>query len=142
MCRSSLPPNIYNLQFDYAQAASLIGDRNARSHEYTLQLRPFDADTSGTHLGVPVLAASVGALLDRGTRGGAIITGPLNLGGSLDQLADPVAIAELAVDKGASVLLLPVTARRELMNLPDDIWTKLNMEFYSDAADAVFKLLE
>ncbi len=126
----------------YASAANLIGDRNARSHEYTVQLRPFDADTSGTHLGVPVLAAFVGALLDRGTRGAAIVTGPLNLGGSLDQLADPVAIAELAVDKGASVLLLPVTARRELNNLPDDIWTKLNIEFYSDAADGVFKLLE
>ena len=126
----------------YASAANLIGDRNARSHEYTIQLRPFDADTSGTHLGVPVLAAFVGALLDRSTRGAATITGPLNLGGSLDRLADPVAIAELAVDTGASVLLLPVTARRELMNLPDDIWTKLNIEFYSEAADAVFKLLE
>lgn len=126
----------------YASAANLIGDRNPRSHEYTVQLRPFDADTTGTHLGVPVLAAFVGALLDRSTRGATIITGPLNLGGSLDQLADPVAIAELAVDKGASVLLLPVTARRELMSLPDDIWTKLNIEFYRDAADGVFKLLE
>ncbi len=80
------------------------------------------------------------APLPREREGG--ITGPLNLGGSLDRMADPVAIAELAVDKQASVLLLPVTARRELMNLPDDIWTKLNIEFYSAAADAVFKLLE
>ena len=126
----------------YTNAANLIGDRNARAHEYTIQLRPFDADTSGTRLGVPVLAAFVGTLLDRGTRGAAIIAGPLNLGGSLDQLADPVAIAELAVDKGASVLLVPVAARKELTNLPDDIWTKLNIEFYSDAADGVFKLLE
>lgn len=126
----------------HTNAASLIGDRNARAHEYTIQLRPFDADTPGTRLGVPVLAAFVGTLLDGGTRGAAIIAGPLNLGGSLDQLADPVAIAELAVDKGASVLLVPVTARKELMNLPDDIWTKLNIEFYSEAADGVFKLLE
>ena len=126
----------------YANPSGLIGDRNARAHEYTVQLRPFDADRSGTRLGVPVLAACVGALLDRGTRGGAIIAGPLNLGGSLDRLADPVAIAELAVDKQASVLLLPVTARRELAELPDDIWTKLNIEFYSDAPDGVFKLLE
>ena len=126
----------------YTNAGTLIGDRNARAHEYTIQLRPFDADTSGTRLGVPVLAAFVGTLLDRGTRGAAIIAGPLNLGGSLDQLADPVAIAELAVDKGASVLLVPVAARKELTNLPDDVWTKLNIEFYRDAADGVFKLLE
>ena len=39
-------------------------------------------------------------------------------------------------------MLMPVGARRELMNLPDDLWTKVNIEFYRDAEDGVFKLLE
>ena len=46
------------------------------------------------------------------------------------------------MDKQANVLLLPVGARRELMNLRDDLWTKVNIEFYRDAEDGVFKLLE
>ncbi len=45
---------------------------------------------------MPVLAAMVGGLLDRKTRRATIIGGPLNLGGSLERLADPVAIAALA----------------------------------------------
>ncbi|MCH7491882.1 MAG: hypothetical protein IID05_14455 [Gemmatimonadetes bacterium] len=54
----------------------------------------------------------------------------------------PVAIAELAVDKQATTLLMPVTARRALNDLPDDLWTKVNIEFYRDLADAVFKSLD
>ena len=45
------------------------------------------------------------------------------------------------MDKQANVLLMPVSARRELMNLPDDLWTKVNIESYRDAGDGVFKIL-
>ena len=125
----------------YRAAKELVGHREPREFEYQVQLRPFDADKSGTGLGMPVLAACVGALLDRGTRGGAIIVGPLNLGGSLDMLPDAVAIAELAVDKRATTLLMPVSARRQLDSLPDELWTKVNIEYYRDATDGVFKAL-
>ena len=49
--------------------------------------------------------------------------------------------AEIAVDKKATTLLMPVAARRQLNDLPDDMWTKINIEFYKDPADAVFKAL-
>ncbi|MFB6271388.1 MAG: BREX system Lon protease-like protein BrxL [Salinibacter sp.] len=126
----------------YTQATDLMGDREPRQHEFSVQLRALDADKSGTGLGLPVLVALVGALLERHTRGGTIVVGPLNLGGSVEPLHNPVAIAELAVDKQATTLLMPVAARRALMDLPDDLWTKLKIEFYRDAADAVFKSLD
>ena len=125
----------------YAHAKELVGGRDPRAHEYSIQLRPFDADKSGSGLGLPVLIACVGGLLERSTRGGTIIVGPLNLGGSVELVHHPVAIAELAVDKQASTLLMPVAARRALGDLPDHLWTKINIEFYSDPADGVFKAL-
>ena len=125
----------------YSLGKSLIGDRDARSHEYSLQLRPFDADKTGSAVGLPVLIAMVGSLLERNTRGGTIIVGPLNLGGSFDMIDNPVAIVELAVDKQAATVLMPVSTRRALNDLPDEYWTKINVEFYSDANDAVFKSL-
>ena len=39
----------------------------------------------------------------------------------------------------AGVLLLPVAARRALAELPDDLWTKIKIEFYKDPMDAVFE---
>lgn len=50
-------------------------------------------------------------------------------------------MVEPAIDKRAQVLLLPVAARRQLNDLPDEYWTKLTIEFYKDAVDAVFKML-
>ena len=37
---------------------------------------------------------------------------------------------------------MPVAARRQLNDLPDDLWTKINIEFYNDPEDAVFKSLD
>lgn len=119
----------------------MVGDHDSRSHEFSIQLRTFDADKSGAGLGLPVLIALVGALLGRNTRGGTIIVGPLNLGGSLEIVPNPVAIAEMAVDKQAATLLMPVVSRRALNDLPDELWTKVNIEFYRDLSDAVFKSL-
>jgi ATP-dependent Lon protease len=125
----------------YTRAKELVGARNPREHEYSIQMRAMDADKSGAGLGVPILVALCGALLGRNTRGGTIIVGALNLGGSIEMIPNAVRIAELAVDKQAQTLLMPVAARRQLNDLPDDLWTKVNIEFYKDAADAVFKSL-
>jgi ATP-dependent Lon protease len=100
-----------------------------------------DADKNGYGLGVAVLVAMVGSLVNRNTKGGTIIVGSLNLGGSIEMLPNAVSLAEIAVDKKATTLLMPVAARRQLNDLPDDMWTKINIEFYKDPADAVFKAL-
>jgi ATP-dependent Lon protease len=88
-----------------------------------------------------VLIALAGGLLERSTRGGLIIVGSLNLGGSVEMLPNACALVEIAVEKQASVLLMPVAARRQLNDLPDEIWTKINIEFYSEPSDAFFKAL-
>jgi ATP-dependent Lon protease len=101
-----------------------------------------DNDRSGAGLGLPILVALVGGLLERNTRGSTIVVGSLNLGGSVEMIPNPIAIAQLAVEKQAKVLLMPVSARRGLNDLPDDLWTKISIELYKDPDDAVFKGLE
>jgi ATP-dependent Lon protease len=125
----------------YSRSKELVGDRDPREHEFSVQMRPMDSDKNGGGLGLPVLVALTGSLLGRNTRGGTIIAGSLNLGGSIDLIPNAVRIAELAIDKQAQTLLMPVAARRQLNDLPDELWTRLNIEFYKDSADAVFKSL-
>jgi ATP-dependent Lon protease len=125
----------------YARAKELVGDRNPREEEFSIQMRPMDADKTGAGIGVPILVALCGSLLARNTRGGTIIAGALNLGGSIETIPNAVRIAELAIDKQAQTILMPVSARRQLNDLPDDLWTKVSIEFYKDATDAVFKAL-
>ena len=125
----------------YSRSKELVGDRDPREHEFSVQMRAMDADKAGGGLGLGVLVSLCGSLLGRNTRGGTIVVGALNLGGSIEGLPNAVRIAELAVDKQAQTLLMPVAARRQLNELPDDLWTRVNIEFYKDSADAVFKAL-
>jgi ATP-dependent Lon protease len=125
----------------YARAKELLGDRDPRSHEFSLQVRALDNDRSGHGLGLATLVALAGSLMEKNTKGGLVVVGQLNLGGSIEMIPNPVAVAEIAAEKKATVLLMPVATRRQLVDLPDDIWTKLRIEFYADPVDAVFKAL-
>jgi len=125
----------------YSRSKELVGDRDPREHEFSVQMRAMDSDKNGGGLGLPVLVALTGSLLGRNTRGGTIIAGSLNLGGSVELIPNAVRIAELAIDKQAQTLLMPVAARRQLNDLPDELWTKISIEFYKDSPDAVFKSL-
>lgn len=125
----------------YTKAKTLVGDRDPRSHEFSIQMRAFDNDRSGQGLGMGVLVALAGSLLGKNTKGGLIVVGQLNLGGSIEMIPNAVDMAEIAAEKKAQTLLMHVAARRQLNELPDEIWTKVSIEFYSDAADAVFKSL-
>jgi ATP-dependent Lon protease len=125
----------------YSKATSLVGDKDPRHHEFTVQLRAFDAGKSGAKLGVGVLVAMCTSLLKKSLRGGLIVIGEINLGGSIETVHNPVAIAEIAVEKGATTLLMPVSCRRQLMDLSDDMATKLDIQFYSDARDALLKAM-
>ena len=81
----------------HARAKNLVGDREPRGHEFPIQLRAMDNDRSGAGLGLPVMVA---------------------LGGSVEIIPNAIAMAELAVEKQAKVLLTPVSARRGLNDLP------------------------
>ncbi len=125
----------------YARSAQLVGDKDPRHHEFTVQLRAFDASKSGAKLGMASLVALSTALLKKSVRGGLIIVGEINLGGSVEPIHNPVTIAEIAVEKGATALLMPVACRRQLFDLSDDMATKIDIQFYSDARDAVLKAI-
>ncbi len=125
----------------YARSKELVGDRNPREEEFSIQMRPMDADKAGAGLGVPILVAFCSALLGRNTRGGTIVVGALALGGSVELIPNAVRVAELAIDKQAQTLLMPVSVRRQLNDLPDELWTRISIEFYKDATDAVFKAI-
>jgi ATP-dependent Lon protease len=125
----------------YARAAELVGDRNPREHEFSIQLRAYDASKGGGSLGVAALLAMCGALLGKSLRGGSVVVGGLNLGGSLDLLHNAIDVVELAVEKGASVVLMPVSSRKQLFDLSDDMATKVNMLFFSDAREALIKAI-
>lgn len=127
-----------NLQ---ARARDLVGDHDPRNHEFTVQLRAFDPSRSGASLGLPSLLAFCGVLLGKSLKGGLVAVGGLNLGGAVDSVHNAVSVAELAVEKGATTLLIPISARRQLNDLSDDMAMKLSVLYYADPREALLKAL-
>lgn len=125
----------------YARSMQLIGDKNPRQHEFSVQLRAFDVSRSGAGLGVASLVAFCTSILKKSVRGGLIIIGEINLGGSIEPVHKAVSIAEIAVEKGATALLMPVGCRKQLFDLSDEMATKIDIQFFSDARDALLKAI-
>jgi ATP-dependent Lon protease len=131
----------YGEQNLLTRAQELVGDRDPRKHEFNVQLRSFDASRSGSLLGLPTLLGLCGALLGKSMKGGLVAVGGLNLGGGIDPVYNAVSVAELAIEKGATSLLIPVSARRQLNDLSDDMATKIVVLFYTDIREALIKAL-
>lgn len=125
----------------YARAMQLVGDRDPRAHEFSVQLRGFDAAKTGAKTGVASLIALCSALLRKSVRGGLVVVGEVTLGGTIEPIHNAVSLAEIAIEKGAKSLLLPVSCRRQLFDLSDEMATRLDIEFYQDARDALLKAL-
>jgi len=125
----------------YARSSQLVGDKEPRQHEFTVQIRAFDASKSGSKLSIATLIALATSLLKKSVKGGLIIIGEINLGGSIEPVFNPVNLVELAVEKGATRILMPVNCRRQLADLSDDIAIKVNIQFFADARDALLKAM-
>lgn len=131
----------YGEQNLLARARELVGDRDPRQHEFNVQLRAFDTARTGAYLGLPALLAFCSALLGKSLKGGLIAVGGLNLGGGLDPVYNAVNVAELAVEKGATMLLIPISARKQLNELSDDMAMRISILYYADAREALIKAL-
>lgn len=125
----------------YTRSQQLVGDKDPRHHEFTVQLRSFDVAKSGAKVGIAALIAFCTSLVKKSVRGGLVIVGEINLGGSIEPVHNSVTIAEIAVEKGAAALLMPVNCRRQLIELSDDMATKVDIQYYSDARDALLKAM-
>jgi ATP-dependent Lon protease len=87
------------------------------------------------------LLAFCSVLLGKSLEGGLIAVGGLNLGGGLDPVYNAVGIAEAAVEKGAATLLVPISARKQLNDLSDEMAMRLSIVYYADAREALLKAL-
>jgi ATP-dependent Lon protease len=124
-----------------SQNRQLVGDRDPKQRELVVQVRAMDASNRGAYLGVPALLALCSAILQKNLRGGLAVVGGLTIGGSLEPLHNAVDIAELAAERGVQTLLVPVSCRRQVNEMSDDLAARLTVVYYLDARDALLKAL-
>ncbi len=65
----------------------------------------------------------------------------MNLGGSIEPIFNPVSVVEIAIEKGATSILMSINSRRQLNDLPDDLVAEIVIHDYLDSRDALLKCL-
>jgi ATP-dependent Lon protease len=125
-----LPPFVESVRFAeqnlYARTKELVGDRDLRSHEFNVQLRSFDSSRGGSQIGVAVLIALCSALLKRHVRGGLIVVGGINLGGSIEPVYN--AVLAFSISCSARCRAVPTLigiSRTSRQWQPSGIWNRI-----------------
>lgn len=103
-------------------------------------VRAFHRSKTGRGLGVAALLAMCSTHINKNLRG---------VGGRWwdqpERLNRPVAkrhrVCETCGGKGASGVLVPISSRKQLFDLSEDVATKITVVFYQDAREAPLKAI-
>ena len=115
-------------------------DRDARQRELTVRTG-HGCCKSGGQLGLPILLALCSAILTKSLQGWPSGHWWPHHRRFFESLANAIDIAELAAEKGAQTLLAPVSCRKQLNDISDDLAAKITIQYYTDPYDALVKAL-
>ena len=126
----------------YTRSKSLVGDHDPTTVEFSVQVRAMTPVSGGSSLSVPILVALCSAALNKSTKGGYVIAGGMSVGGTLEPVYNALDMADLAAEKGASAIVLPVSCRKQMNEMSDDLAARLIVLYYTEPRDAVLKILD
>ena len=110
-------------------------------HDINAQVISLMQGKDANDLGVSFFIGLISAILGRRTGGGLVILGQMSIHGVLSRgegLGDKLRIA---MDSGAKRVMIPTENRRDFVDLPADVIDKIQIDFYSEPAQAAFKAL-
>jgi DNA-binding MarR family transcriptional regulator len=125
----------------YLHAHDLVGARNPKSHELSVEVHPLNGSKVGGPFAVGLLLAFCSSLLKKQLRGGLVIVGEL-AGDAVKPVQQPTEFVEAAVREGARAILMPVSSRRAMVDVSDEIATKIEILFYANVSDALTKAFQ
>jgi MarR family transcriptional regulator, organic hydroperoxide resistance regulator len=125
----------------YLHAHDLVGARNPKGHELTVEVHPLNGSKASGSFGVGLLLAFCSSLLKKPLRGGLVIVGEL-AGDAVKSVQQPTDFVETAVREGARAILVPVSCRRAMVDVSDEIATKIEILFYANVFDALAKAFQ
>jgi ATP-dependent Lon protease len=70
-----------------------------------------------------------------------VVLGDMTLGGIVNPVKDLAESLQLAMDSGATRVLLPMASASDIPTVPAELFSKFQISFYADPVDAVYKAL-
>lgn len=116
-------------------------DRELTHYDANVQVISLMQGKDAGDLGMAFFVGLVSALLSRTIAGGLVVLGQMSIHGVLSHVEGLGDKLRVAMDSGARRVMIPTVNRKDFATLPDEVIDKMQIEFYSDPAQAAFKAL-
>lgn len=109
--------------------------------DFMMDIRDLQGQGAAEDLSLSVLIAMASAALKKPILNQLAILGGISIGGTINQIEELANVLQVAHDAGANKILLPSNAKKQIIDVPDDLFVTFQIIFYNSPEDAVFKAL-
>lgn len=114
---------------------------NMSNTDFMMDIRDLQGLGSPEDLSLSVLISLCSAALKKPVISQLAILGGMSIGGTINKIEELANVLQVAHDAGATKILLPSNAKKQIVDVPDDLFVKFQIIFYNSPEDAVFKAL-
>jgi ATP-dependent Lon protease len=132
-----------NTAFDYVRAnQSRMGiEREFGTYDYHVQIVDLLPSKEGSQAGVAFLVALYSILRDHSSLAGLVVLGEMTIQGNIMPVRSLIEPLQMIVDNGAKKVLVPVSNKRQFLEVPGDLLERVDPIFYSDPLTAALKAI-
>lgn len=129
--------------FDYVRAnkARLGIDRDLDSYDFHVQIVDLMQPKEGSQAGVAFFIALYSLLRDQPVLAGLVVLGEMTIHGNILSLQSLIEPLQVIVDNGAKKVLVPVSNKRQFLEVPGDLLERVDPIFYSEPLTAALKAI-
>lgn len=129
--------------FDYMRAnKSRLGiERDIESYDFHVQIVDLMQAKEGSQGGVAFFISLFSLLREKPTLSGLVVLGEMTIQGTILPLRSLIEPLQVIVDNGARKVLVPISNKRQVLEVPGDLLERVDPIFYSDPLSAALKAI-
>ena len=131
------------MAFNYLRVNSKrVGlEHDIDSYDLNVQVMSPGHGSDSPDLGVAFFVAMLSGIVNKPLAGGMVVLGEMTIHGVLGRVEYLSDRLRVAMDAGASKVLIPTVNASDFGSIPPELLEKIRVEFYSEPMQAVFKAL-
>lgn len=132
-----------NAAFNFLKANGnrISGSISTTTKDYIINYQDLQGIGMTGKLALPSLIALCSIAIGKPVIPSTVVLGEISITGTLINVEELANTLQVCLDSGAKRILLPVTSKKELIGVPDDLFAAFDFLSYSSAEEAVFKAL-
>lgn len=129
--------------FDFIKANKVhLGiERDIESYDFHVQIVDLMKTKGGSQAGVAFFVALYSLLQDKAVQPGLVVLGEMTIQGNILPLRTLTEPLQMIMDNGAKRVLIPLSNRRQMLEIPPDVLERVDPIFYSEPLAAALKAL-